>query len=225
MSTEVIIISGTFAPPFAIQHFPYSTIIKFFEELGYKVHMESIRLLGIGRMENALERIEQKYFLDSPSSYILVGHSQGGLLALSLASEYPQRVESVEIFGSPLYGTRMAPIWLPFPAIRAMNYRSRWLKQLRYHDSLNVHKVHSYFSALDALVVPWVASMVKSGNNHLLVPGAIRALAVAFGKAVVGDRMDEVELISASAGHIGMLMHPAVIDNLRLRYSKAVTAN
>ena len=67
--------------------------------------------------------------------------------------------------------------------------------------------------------------MVKSGNNHLLVPGAIRALAVAFGKAVVGDRMDEVELISASAGHIGMLMHPAVIDNLRLRYSKAVTAN
>jgi len=218
VETEVIIISGTFAPPFAIQHFPYSTLISFFNNLGYKVYMESIHLLGIGRMEKSLERIEQKYFSEARTRYILVGHSQGGLLALSLASEYPQLVESVEIFGSPLYGTHMAPIWLPFPAIRAMNYRSRWLKQLRDHENLNVHKVHSYFSALDALVVPWVASMVKSGNNHLLVPSQIRSLVEAFGRSIVGDRMDEVDVIDGLAGHIGLVTHPAIIESLSKRY-------
>ena len=220
MATEVIIISGTFAPPFAIQHFPYSALIGLFEGLGYKVHMESIHLLGIGRMEKSLETIERKYFSKGDTRYILVGHSQGGLLALSLASEYSELIESVEIFGSPLYGTRMAPIWWPFPAIRAMNYRSRWLKQLRDHENLNVHKVHSYFSALDSLVVPWVASMVKSGNNHLLVPSQLRGIVETFGRAVVGDRMSEVEVIYGTAGHIGLVLHPAIIASLSRRYQK-----
>ena len=51
MTTEVLIISGTFAPPFGMRLYPYSGLVGFFEEAGYRVHMESIRLFGIGQVE------------------------------------------------------------------------------------------------------------------------------------------------------------------------------
>jgi pimeloyl-ACP methyl ester carboxylesterase len=218
MATEVIIISGTFAPPLGNNFYPYSSLVKLFESAGYKVHLETIRLLGIGRMESSLEKIEQKYFQKNDSNYILLGHSQGGLLALSLASEYSYRVESVEIFGSPLYGTRLAPMWFPFPAIRAMNYRSRWLKQLREHENLNAQKVHSYFSALDTMVVPWIASMLKDGNNHLLVPKRIEGVVKNTAKLLVGDRIDGVDIIHGCGGHLAIVSHPAVLASIASRY-------
>lgn len=218
MLPEVIIISGTFAPPHVIKYYPYSTLISFFEGLGYKVHIEGIRLLGLGRIENALERIEQRYFADNDKKYILVGHSQGGLLALSLAAEYPSRVSSVEVLGTPLYGTRIAPVWLPIPPAEIMNYQSRWLKQLRDHQNLNVHKVHSYFSALDILVVPWFASAVKEGNNHLLVPENLKIPAILVGKMFLGERIKTVEIIHGLGGHIKIVSHPAIIASLSKRY-------
>lgn len=218
MLPEVIIISGTFAPPFGIRRYPYAGLTSFFEDRGYIVHLESIRLLGLGRIENALERIEQRYFADSDKRYILVGHSQGGLLALSLAAEYADRIDAVEVLGTPLYGTRIAPFWLPIPPAEIMNYRSRWLKQLRDHENLNVHKVHSYFSAVDIMVVPWFASVVKDGNNHLLVPKDLEAAALVVGRLFLGERISVVEVLHGYGGHIKIVNHPAVMLSLAERY-------
>lgn len=218
MVAEVIIISGTFAPPFGIRQYPYFALTNFFESRGHKVHVEGIRLLGLGRIEKSLEKIEERYFKGNDKRYILVGHSQGGLLALSLAAEYADRVDAVEILGAPLYGTRIAPVWLPLPPAEIMNYRSRWLKQLRDHQSLNVHKVHSYFSAVDILVVPWFASVVKDGNNHLLVPSQLQSPASLVGKIFLGERIKTVEVIHGLGGHIKIVSHPAVLSSLAKRY-------
>lgn len=219
MLPEVIIISGTGAPPFGIRHYPYAGLIRMYEQAGYVVHLENIYHLGIDRMDRSLGHLQRRYF--SPQDrrrYIVCGHSQGGLLALALANEHPDRVVSVEIFGTPLYGTRIAPIWLPLPAVRAMNHRSRWLKELRGHENLNTAKVHSYFSALDVLVVPWVASMVKGGHNYLVLPSQIEGLVLAAGRAMLGDRIEEVEILHGSTGHIGLVTHPAVLGNVAGRY-------
>lgn len=219
MLPEVIIISGTGAPPFGIRHYPYAGLIRQFEQAGYVVHLENIYHLGIDRMDRSLQHLQKRYF--SPQDrrrYIVCGHSQGGLLALALANEYPSRVTSVEIFGTPLYGTRIAPIWLPLPAVRAMNHRSRWLKELRGHENLDPAKVHSYFSVLDVLVVPWVASMVKDGHNYMVLPSQIEGLVLAAGRAMLGDRIDEVEILHGSTGHIGLVTHPTVLGNVAGRY-------
>lgn len=219
MLPEVIIISGTGAPPFGIRHYPYAKLIRCFEQVGYVVHLENIYHLGIDRMDRSLLHLQKRYF--SPQDqrhYIVCGHSQGGLLALALANEYPNRVTSVEIFGAPLYGTRIAPIWLPLPAVRAMNHRSRWLKKLRTHENFNPTKVHSYFSALDVLVVPWVASMVKGGNNYLVLPSQIESVVLAAGRAMLGDRIEEVELLHGTTGHIGLVTHPTVLGHMAGRY-------
>jgi len=223
MLPEVIIISGTGAPPFGIRHYPYAGLIRRFEQAGYVVHLENIYHLGIDRMDRSLLHLQRRYF--SPQDrrhYIVCGHSQGGLLALALANEYPSRVRSVEIFGAPLYGTRIAPIWLPLPAVRAMNHRSRWLKELRAHENLDPTKVHSYFSALDVLVVPWVASMVKDGHNYLVLPSQIEGMVLAAGRAMLGDRIEEVEILHGTTGHIGLVTHPTVLGHMAGRYNLSV---
>ncbi len=219
MLPEVIIISGTGAPPFGIRHYPYAGLIRQFEAAGYTVHLENIYHLGIDRMDRSLQHLQKRYF--SPQDrrrYIVCGHSQGGLLALALGNEYPDKVVAIELFGAPLYGTRIAPIWLPLPAVRAMNHRSRWLKELRGHENLDTAKVHSYFSALDVLVVPWVASMVKGGHNYLMLPSQIEGLVLAAGRAMLGDKIEEVEILHGTTGHIGLVTHPTVLGHLAGRY-------
>ncbi len=225
MTTEVLIISGTFAPPFGMKLYPYSGLVGFFEEAGYKVHMESIRLFGIGQVEKSIEHIRRKYFAESDSDYILVGHSQGGILALSLASEHPQRVRSVEIFASPVYGTMLASLGMLSPALRAMNFRSLWLRGMRKHEDFDSTKVHSYFSALDAMVVPWIASMVKDGHNYLLVPWPMEPAALMLGQAMVGDRIYEVEILHGTGGHLAIVNHPAIFKSLSARYEPKVLKN
>lgn len=222
MLPEVIIISGTGAPPFGIRHYPYAGLIRLYEQAGYIVHLENIYHLGIDRMEKSLQHLQKRYFSDQDRrTYIVLGHSQGGLLALALGNDHPDKVVAMEIFGTPLYGTRIAPIWLPLPAVRAMNHRSRWLQSLRRHENLQVTKVHSYFSALDALVVPWVASMVKGGHNHLVVPSQIEGAVLSLGRAMLGDRIAEAEVVHGTTGHIGLVTHPTVLGNVAERYHAA----
>ena len=165
----------------------------------------------VGIADGAFAAIRRKYFAESDSDYILVGHSQGGILALSLASEHPQRVRSVEIFASPVYGTMLASLGMLSPALRAMNFRSLWLKGMRKHEDFDSTKVHSYFSALDAMVVPWIASMVKDGHNYLLVPWPMEPAALMLGQAMVGDRIYEVEILHGTGGHLAIVNHPAIL--------------
>jgi pimeloyl-ACP methyl ester carboxylesterase len=170
-------------------------------------------------MDRSLVHLQRRYF--SPQDhrrYIVVGHSQGALLALALANEHPDRVVSVEAFGMPAYGTKIAPLWLPLPAVRAMNPRSRWLKDLRGHQDLDTSKVYSYFSALDVLVVPWVASMVKGAHNYLVLPSQIEGLVLTAGRAMLGDRIEEVEILHGTTGHIGLVTHPSVLGSVATRY-------
>lgn len=219
MLPEVIIISGTGAPSFGIRHYPYAELVGLYSRIGYTVHLESIYHLGVGRIEKSLSHLQRVYFSDTDTrQYIVLGHSQGGLLALALGNEHPDRVVAIEIFGAPLYGTRLAPSWTPLPITQALNSHSHWLRGLRQHENLDVTKVHSYFSALDGLVVPWVASMVNGGHNHLLVPSQIKSVALAVGRTMIGDKIDQAQILYGSGGHLKLVTHPAIISSLAMRY-------
>ncbi len=213
---EVLIISGTGAPPFGLEIF-YGIMISVFQAAGHVTHVRNIYHMGIGRLDRSLLELEKCYFSpDDSRRYILVGHSQGGLLALALANLYPDKVLEVKLFGAPLYGTRLAPVWAPIAAGRAMSPRSRWLSELRHHENLDPSKIHSYFSALDPLVVPWVASFVKDGHNYLLVPKRLERAALLTGRLMIGDRIREAEVLRGKGGHLKLISHSVVMESLAI---------
>lgn len=215
---EVLIISGTGAPPFGLNRF-YSRQVQLYQAAGHTTHVRNIYHMGIGRLDRALEEVEKCYFSSTDTrQFVVVGHSQGALLALALANLYPGRVVRVELFGTPWYGTRLAPLWVPIPAVRAMTPQSRWIREHRGHNNHEPAKVHSYFSAFDPLVVPWWASFVKEGQNYLVVPRKLERLALTIGRRAIGPRILDAEVLHGFTDHLWLPNHQVVIDSLSERY-------
>src|SRR5207247_369400 len=64
----------------------------------------------------------------------LVGHSLGGVVAWALAQEYPEAVDTVEVWGAPLRGTGVARFFARISAVQEARFLSPdrgWLQ--RYH--------------------------------------------------------------------------------------------
>lgn len=204
--TTVVIFMGTFCPQLAA--FAYAKLAGLFEARGYRVQILAIPKLGLGRIDDAADELARRVFVPGSSGrFILVGHSQGSLLALHLARYYPHRVLAVFCFGAPFHGTRLANLgrilWLP--AIRTMAAHSRFLRELREDQTYTAENVHSLFSVLDELVVPWFASTVAGAHNVVMAPAWMHGLLIRAGLT----RSHGIELVDGWADHLGVIWHAA----------------
>ncbi|HET6795094.1 MAG TPA: hypothetical protein VFH45_11655 [Acidimicrobiales bacterium] len=102
----------------------------------------------------------------------LAGHSLGGVVAWALAQEYPEVVDTVEVWAAPLRGTSIARFLHNLGAeARFLSPGSRWLR--RYDRPLSGPVGRSVYTACDALVLPVRESCYMEGErvaNHFLTP-------------------------------------------------------
>jgi pimeloyl-ACP methyl ester carboxylesterase len=116
---------------------------------------------GLGHPEEAYEKIAQKIFDQAGENQIdIIGHSQGGFDAISLAYQYPDKVRNAITIATPHDGTQVA--WLarkfaPTQAIKAMSPDSRFIQRhkLRLDELSKMNggpSIHSIFTVEDGLV-------------------------------------------------------------------------
>jgi len=105
----------------------------------------------------------------------LAGHSLGGVVAWVLAHEYPDVVDTVEIWAAPVRGTAFAALLRNVAAeARFLAPGSRWLH--RYDRALDGPMARSVYTACDVLVAPPRASSFINGDraqNHFLRPAPL----------------------------------------------------
>lgn len=116
---------------------------------------------GLGHPEEAYEKIAKKVFDQAGENQIdIIGHSQGGFDAISLAYQYPDKVRNAITIATPHNGTQVA--WMarklaPAQAIKAMSPDSRFIQRHKSRlDELSRMdggpSVHSIFTVEDGLV-------------------------------------------------------------------------
>jgi len=202
---SIVVITGTFVPDIA--KFAYSPLADLFRDRGYAVQVETIPCLGLRSLDSAADTLASRVFDDDLSRlYILVGHSQGGVHTLDLASRRPKQVLAVFNFAAPHHGTHLANLghWVGWiPAIRGMEAHSRHLHNLRGVKEFEEENIHSLFTVFDQLVVPWFASTVYGAQNVVLAPKIMHKLLCGIGFR----RSKGVELLHGYAEHLFVIWH------------------
>lgn len=199
--TTVVILMGTFVPQ-KLQ-FVYNPLADIFRGRGYEVKIVGLPMWGLSSLHNAAEVLDSLVFTDDPSAhYILVGHSQGGVHALDLATRHPDKIVAVFNLATPHHGTLLANVGRWLPANRDMKPHSLHLHNLR---ALNYQqgRVHSLFTMFDGFVMPWYASNIHGGQNLVLAPRILHGLLTRIGFR----RSNGVELVSGYAGHLFVIWH------------------
>jgi len=143
---EALVIPGTFVPGILAEPC-YRHFRRLFD---CPTHIEPIPRLGLGDPLQSLMEIWSKYFYRFPEKkYYLVGHSQGGVLAVLLGVTCPKQVEKVFTFGAPFHGTLLTePATLPLRAIKQLVWVA---SHGRYHLNIPVPEVVLPFPAAKAL--------------------------------------------------------------------------
>ncbi len=114
MAVKVLVIAGTLAPPQS--EFYYRPLLNVAGEVvDYNnVSFETISNLGLGDIKKSTAKIAKKHLYDSDDQWLIIGHSQGGIIATLLAIEYSAKVTATILIASPLAGTTWTdPINMP----------------------------------------------------------------------------------------------------------------
>lgn len=74
----------------------YAPLAKIFLDRGYEVNIHSLPNFGLGRLDEASDKLAETVFGGDPNRRaILVGHSQGGVHAVDHAHRFPDQVRAV----------------------------------------------------------------------------------------------------------------------------------
>jgi triacylglycerol lipase len=141
---------------------------------------------GLDHVDASLRRLEQR-LEDGESRVLLVGHSQGGLVAALMGKRRPDLVAGVISVGGPLHGTPLAPA-LPNPfalAVRCMARGSSWVRELQRGPYPAEVELTTVAARRDRLVP--VESALLPGSHQYLI----------------------------DTGHLGVILHPELTSIIK----------
>ncbi len=104
METRCLVIGGTFAPWLCERPY-YGNVLAIPEGFNLVTEFTSIELLGLGDIKDAVACIAKKCIETNTDNIILIGHSQGSIIASLLAMQYPDRIVTVIALAGPYGGT------------------------------------------------------------------------------------------------------------------------
>lgn len=185
MDLNVLVIAGTLAPKQS--RFYYRSLINAIASVVGEdsVHFEVIPGLGLGDTYQAAKTIGKKYLECSDEDWIIVGHSQGGMLASLLAIEHElsqieteqePRVRAVIAIASPLAGTVWTdPINMPVRLLvegvsRATRGRVRLRPKLRKLIApIPVVKSLATHSDVSEMILKYLANQTTGHHTYSIV--------------------------------------------------------
>lgn len=164
MQTRCLVIGGTFAPGLC-EHFYYDKILLVPQEVGITTEFTSIQTLGLGNIMDSVATISKKYFETCDDSFILIGHSQGAIIANLLAMQHPDRVLTVIALAGPYMGT----IWTD-PQTMVVKIAIEGIHQIsRGNVQLKPHLSRSRLSKLTGRLIPVVRHLSSDSDVLQLV--------------------------------------------------------
>ena len=118
--------------------------------------------------ENLKAHIDKISHQTGIHSFILIGHSMGGLVAGYYAEYLNQQQQIKQIFtlGSPLYGTKIATIAFT-PNGKQMRPKSPFLKQLREKIKTTSTSYFHLASQLDNMIFPWSSAFIQENPHQI----------------------------------------------------------
>jgi pimeloyl-ACP methyl ester carboxylesterase len=164
MQTRCLVIGGTFAP-WLCEYFYYDKILQIPQEIGITTEFTSIQTLGLGNIMDSVYTISRKYFEGHEDNFILIGHSQGAIIANLLAMQYSDRVLAVIALAGPYMGT----IWTD-PQTMVVKIAIEGIHQMsRGNIQLKPHLSKSRLSKLTGRLIPVVRHLSNDSEVLLLV--------------------------------------------------------
>jgi pimeloyl-ACP methyl ester carboxylesterase len=134
------------------------------DALGGGCELHLLEHWGFAALERSAHKLAGRLQqLDMPAT--LVGHSQGGLVAVLAGSLVPDRVARVVTICAPLNGTVLAPAWFPLRFVRAMS-RARRTPPVQLASGQLVNVV----AKNDRVVIPYTSGLLAGAEHHVL-PG------------------------------------------------------
>lgn len=159
MTIRCLVIGGTFAP-WLCEHFYYDKILHIPEEIGITAEFTSIQMLGLGDIMDSVATISRKYFETCEDDFILIGHSQGAIIANLLAIQHSDRVLAVIALAGPYKGT----VWTD-PQTMVVKLAIEGVHQIsRGNIRLKPHLPKSRLSKVAGRVIPVVRHLSSDSD-------------------------------------------------------------
>ena len=206
-----VVVAGTFAPRRGIHRY-YGPLVAGRERSA----VLALKHLGMASTRDSALRVHsycQKNF-DDP--VVVVGHSQGALVAVWLWLFRPEYYRPPVMLAGPWAGALLCQTWFPLgAALRSMASESRFL-----------HEVTAAFSSLPEEERAWLTSIFGTGDRVVqlttaMVPGATNICVAPSAKHLELSRQyPDVRMHEGNVGHSSMPRDPLIRELVDARIAE-----
>jgi len=114
-------------------------------------------------LQEKLDQLAQK----REKKMSLLGHSQGGLLAIDIAKQRPDLIQKVVALGPPLRGTDTAYLNYPIPSCQEMIPNNPYCQRLLEGDFPREVLFTSIYTSSDQVIRPWQNALLPERQGNI----------------------------------------------------------
>jgi pimeloyl-ACP methyl ester carboxylesterase len=145
----------------------YRLLARHVEGLGYAVFVPQFPLRAIGDIPSNANFLKKEIDrLEITTSFVILGHSTGGIIGAQFLENNPGMVSMFVTMSSPFHGTKTAwtASWFS-RAARQLSVDSEYLKHIGAHTSLRNVDLICFYPTFDEVVIPATSATLPFARN------------------------------------------------------------